>query len=311
MLLFREPGVTGEYRPSNKSFPYYVLSVFQLNNETVNVWTHIIATVLFLLRTYFYTDLLGWKHGEAITFATFGLCSTAYAVMSVIAHTCHSKSPLWHYRCFQLDYAGIGAYGLGMGILFFHTGCPESLYLPLRGYFPFIQVIPCWIFVICACIAKVNYRRPYPFQRKIWQIGSGSLQATVGGLPIIKRFWDCVWDSECTMTSLAHHTSWVWIVCVSVFFFSSHLPETLFPGKFDIVGQGHQLFHILITILTLRQFDAAYIDVIEYDMDNSRDVNVVYILSCLIIYVIGVRFIFKQLIPHVDKRIIEDLKHEH
>ena len=309
MLLFREPGVTGEYRPSDKSFRYYMLSVFQLNNETVNVWTHLIPAVYFLYKTYFYLDLLEWTH-EAVSFFAFGLCCFGYAMMSVIAHAFHSKSPAWHYWCFQLDYAGIGAYGLGMSLLFFHSGCPETLYVPLSPYYQFIQLFPCWNFVICASIAKLKYRRPYPFQRKLWQVGAGSLMGACAGLPYILRLWNCSWDTECEMTSMAHHTSWFWIVGVSAFFFSSHFPETLFPGKFDIIGQGHQLFHVLIPILSLRQLESAFIDVIEYDINNARDVSLVSIVTCIILYVIGVCIILSKLKPHVDKRIREDLKQE-
>ena len=309
MLLFREPGVTGEYRPSGMSFRYYMLSVFQLNNETVNVWTHLIPAVFFLYKTYFYLDLLEWTN-EAVSFFAFGLCCFGYAMMSVIAHAFHSKSPSWHYWCFQLDYAGIGAYGLGMSILFFHTGCPEDLYVAIRSYYQFIQLLPCWNFVICASIAKLKYRRPYPIQRKFWQVGAGSLMGACAGLPYILRLWNCWWDTDCEMTNLAHHTSWLWIVGVSVFFFSSHFPETLFPGKFNIIGQGHQLFHILIPILSLRQLESAYIDVIEYDINNARDVSIVSTASCVLMYIIGVCIIIKKLKPHVIARIQEDLKHE-
>lgn len=309
-LLFREPGVTGDYRPSNKSLCYYLLSIFQLNNETVNIWTHLIAAILFVHKTYFYINILGWNHGEVVPFLAFGLCSICYALMSVTAHTLHSKSPKWHYCCFQLDYAAIGAYGLGMAILFFHTGCPETLYMSLGRYFSFIQVFLCWIYMMCCCIAKLKYRRPYPFQRKLWQLGGGGLQSIFGGLPLLCRYWHCFWNDDCSMSSLGHHTAWIWIFSASIFFFSSHLPEILIPGKFDFIGQGHQLFHVLVTIVTLKQFDAAYIDVIEFDLDDSRDIGLFSVFSCLIVYAAGVRFIFQKLDPHIDKRIIDDLKQE-
>ena len=311
MLLYREPGVTGEYRPSNKSFGYYIFSVFQLNNETVNVWTHLIAAILFVQKSIFYINTLGWQHGEAVPFVAFGICCVGYASMSVFAHTFHSKSPRWHYICFQLDYAGIGAYALGMTTLFFYTGCPESLYMPLRPYVGFVQVLLSWIFMMCCCIAKLKYRRPYPFQRKLWQLGSGGLQGIFGSLPLIMRGWQCLTDNDCNMATVAHHTSWIWFFCASMFFFSSHLPELLFPGKFDIIGQGHQLFHVLITIVTLKQFDAAYIDVIEYDIDNNaRDISMFSIGMFMVIYAAGVKFFIEKLKSHVDRRITEDLKHE-
>ena len=311
MLLYREPGVTGEYRPANRTLGYYILSILQLNNETVNVWTHIIAVILLLQKSIFYMNTLGWQQQEAMPFLAFSVCSVAYALMSVIAHTCHSKSPRWHYLCFQLDYAGIGAYGLGLTILIFYTGCPTSLYVTLKPYFCYVQVLLSWIYMICCSIAKLKYRRPYPFQRKLWQLGSGALQGSLAGISIILRYWRCFTDSTCSMSSLAHHSSWIWFLSASLFFFSSHLPEVLFPGKFDLIGQGHQLFHVLVPIATLKQFDAAYIDMIENDIENApRDIKTFSICLCLIVYAAGVRFIIEKLKPLVDKRIIEDIKCE-
>jgi hypothetical protein len=45
---------------------------------------------------------------------------------------------------------------------------------------------------------------------------------------------------------------------LQAFFFASHLPEKLFPGKFDILGQGHQIFHVLSTVCQCAQFHAIY-----------------------------------------------------
>lgn len=53
--------------------------------------------------------------------------------------------------------------------------------------------------------------------------------------------------------SQAHaQMGWGWFVLEGVFYFSgvviyaSKVPEKLAPGRFDIVGSSHQIFHVLV-----------------------------------------------------------------
>jgi len=48
--LFREPYILSGYRPVGLSWRYYVLSLFQMHNETLNVWSHLLAGVCVALR---------------------------------------------------------------------------------------------------------------------------------------------------------------------------------------------------------------------------------------------------------------------
>ena len=48
--LFREPYILSGYRPVGLSWRCYVLSLFQMHNETLNVWSHLLAGVCVTLR---------------------------------------------------------------------------------------------------------------------------------------------------------------------------------------------------------------------------------------------------------------------
>jgi hypothetical protein len=89
----------------------------------------------------------------------------------------------------------------------------------------------------------------YPFQRKLWNLCSFGFQCTVVYSVLFARYYDCFMNK--TLSSLNHHT----IVCIcilsSIVFFSSHIPEKFFPGKFDILGQGHQIFHVFNVRMTI------------------------------------------------------------
>ena len=42
-LVYREPGIIYGYRLQHQPIKFYVKSMFQIHNETVNIWTHMIA----------------------------------------------------------------------------------------------------------------------------------------------------------------------------------------------------------------------------------------------------------------------------
>lgn len=42
----------------------------------------------------------------------------------------------------------------------------------------------------------------------------------------------------------------------SAFLYATHIPERLWPGKFDIIGQSHQIFHLTAFVCTWSQFIA-------------------------------------------------------
>lgn len=109
------------YRPSGHGLLYYLASVFQIHNETVNIWTHLLAFLLVLYRWLSLSADPSFDPAFHPVLSAFSLCCLAYTFCSTMAHTFHSKSPETHYLCFQVDYAGIGFYTLGCSIYVFHA----------------------------------------------------------------------------------------------------------------------------------------------------------------------------------------------
>lgn len=58
-LLFRERFILSGYRPAGLSWRCYVLSLFQIHNETLNVWSHLLAAVCVVMRFTIFTVLQG------------------------------------------------------------------------------------------------------------------------------------------------------------------------------------------------------------------------------------------------------------
>jgi hypothetical protein len=52
--------------------------------------------------------------------------------------------------------------------------------------------------------------------------------------------------------------------CASAFFYSFHVPERLCPGRFDLLGQSHQIFHLTSFLTTWAQLQAIKCDMNEF-----------------------------------------------
>ena len=260
--LYREPGILSGYRPPRRDVLYYVISAVQANNETVNIWTHLVGLFFILHKLISYTDGFQDTNPRLWPFIGFCVCCLLYTCISVCAHVAHSKSHLVHYTCFQLDYAGIAIYVFGGAIPIFFHGADvvtrqrfERVFLPANLLFS-------WVCFVSCCVAKLKYRRPYPFRRKLFQVIPFGLHSILTISLLAPRALRCYHDN-CDDPALAIYKHILILAMLTALTFTTHLPEKLWPGKFDYVGQGHHLFHVLSTVLSLRQCDAAYQDALS------------------------------------------------
>lgn len=264
-VVFHEPHVESGFRPIHQPWYYYLLSLFQKQNECMNSWTHLVGGIIAMGQIYkimYEFDAINdpWMYpmmAGSITMLMMYTCST-------MAHTFHNKSEQLHYTCFSIDYAGIGVYGLGSTIIHLYYCTDVSLMGSTYHHYGV------WVAVVLAvnvCIfcshSKVKYSRPYPFTRKVWQL-SGIVMVYVWLIiPIMHRILlfmqhpiNNVWDE-----SLSHHSSQVMWFMAAGFFFGSDIPQRFFPGRCDFLFHGHQIFHVCIMFTNLKQIDGMYYDI--------------------------------------------------
>lgn len=298
-VVLHEPGILARYRPINQPWRYYFCSLFQLHNETVNVWTHLIGTVVLWTVLENYSDRYDiWNSNRPLLI--FGVCAMTNNLCSSVVHLVHSKSPTVHYHAILIDYIGVAVYSFGTGIMTFYSNSDRQLYDILQNYYmPFLVVVT-WINFTCVSTAKVVCGEdPYSIKRKVLQVGSMSLQAVLVILPFAPRYWHCYGNNVCSMSSLNHLTVCIVFFALEAFFFGCHLPEKLFPGKCDIIGQGHHFFHVLVTTNQIAQLHAIVVD-FEDGMSEHCQLDIITLWSCLgvLMSAILVTFIFlRQLIP--------------
>uniref|UniRef100_A0A3Q2VEK9 Progestin and adipoQ receptor family member VIII n=1 Tax=Haplochromis burtoni TaxID=8153 RepID=A0A3Q2VEK9_HAPBU len=231
--LFREPYILSGCRPVQQDWRCYLLSLFQKHNESLNVWTHLLAGPVLLLRWWANVDTLGCTLDDvtSLPLLLFLVSSLTYLYLSAAAHLLQSHSERAHYFFF-LDYVGVACIKR-VGVIF----------LPGAAFFGWLSCTGC-------CYAKFRYRRPYPPQRKVCQLIPTGLAYVLDISPVAHRLLTVSWSQE---PSLPFHALQIACFLLSALFFSCSIPEPFFPGNCDFVGQGHQIFHVLLSLCTLSQ----------------------------------------------------------
>ncbi|KAG7255931.1 hypothetical protein CRUP_031246 [Coryphaenoides rupestris] len=269
-ILFREPYILSGYRPAGQAWRCYALSVFQQHNESLNVWTHLLAAGALLLRWGVAGAAGPWDLG-ALPMGLFAASALTYLALSVAAHLLQSRSELAHYSMFFLDYAGVAVYQYGSALgHYFYTAAPAWRAGPWGpAYLPAAALLA-WLSCATCCFAKSYFRRPYPPARRICTLIPSGLTYLLIMSPVVHRLtaawgpstaWGltAAWGPSTAETEggLRLHASHMVLFLLSVIFFSCPVPERfLSPGRCDFLGQGHQIFHVLLALCSLCQGEA-------------------------------------------------------
>lgn len=252
---FRERYVSTGYRPLNQNWTYYFLSLFQRHNETVNIWTHLLAFLVLVVRLRqlaetvdFVSDHHSWP------LLVLVVSSLSYTGFSVAAHTLGGRSELCHYAFYFLDYVGVAQYQYGSAVVHFYYAAEEKT----RGVFmPTATVLSCLSCLGC-CYGKYCNRTLPAWVRKACQVVPSALAYAWDISPVVRRLF--VWSSATNEPALIYHFGQVAFFLSCSYFFTFPALERCFPGRCDFIGQSHQVFHILLSCCTLCQIHASYLD---------------------------------------------------
>ncbi|XP_017286656.1 progestin and adipoQ receptor family member VII, a [Kryptolebias marmoratus] len=264
---FREHYICMGYRPLDQSWRYYFLSLFQRHNETINIWTHLLAFLVFLVKLReladtvdFITDPHSWP------LLVLVLSSLAYSAFSVAAHLLGGKSELCHYSFYFLDYVGVAQYQYGSAVVHFYYVVDESLYRSVCGIFmPTAAVLSCLSCLGC-CYGKYTSHSLSSWVRKLCQVVPSALAYIWDSSPVAKRLLLGSYDDP----AIAYHFGQVAFFLSCSFFFTFPLLERYHPGRCDFVGQSHQVFHVLLSCCTFCQIHASYLDYVGRSELYSR-----------------------------------------
>ncbi|XP_029977187.1 membrane progestin receptor alpha-B-like [Salarias fasciatus] len=248
---FRERYICSGYRPLHQPWRYYFLSLFRCHNETVNVWTHLLAFCVFLAKLRQISesvDFLDDRHSWPLLILI--VSSLIYSACSVAAHLLGGKSELCHYCFFFLDYVGVGQCQYGSAVVHFYYAMDETMYGYVGGAFMPVAALLCCLSCLGCCYGKHRAHSPTPaWVCKMCQVVPSALAYFWDSSPVNSRL--LAWSGDDPVK--VYYLGQVLLFLSAAFFFTFPLPQCVLPGRCDFMGHNHQIFHVLLSCCTLCQ----------------------------------------------------------
>ena len=235
------------YRKNFDKYKDCLKSIFVVTNESVNIWSHLLGSLLFVFLTFSINDFVRGIPETAfidhVVVTIFCLSFLSCLVLSTTYHIFNCQSREQAEYCFRLDLAGISVSLCG-------------IYLPSYYYsfvcFPFWRVFysgATILLIVVNILVQVMPRRLYVNKldkRRIllfvliglfgvlpafhWVVLNGGI-----GNPFVRNF-------------LPNVFLMYFITGSAFFFYITKIPEIYRPGAFDYLGASHQLWHMFILL---------------------------------------------------------------
>ncbi|XP_077363959.1 progestin and adipoQ receptor family member VII, a [Festucalex cinctus] len=256
--FFRERYVHVGYRPLHQCWRYYFLSAFRRHNETINIWTHLLAFLVLLAKMRHVAEtaeLARDRHAWPLLILI--LSALNYTVWSVAAHLLGSKSELCHYAFFFLDYVGVAQYQYGSAVVHYYYAAEEGFHRRVGGVFMPVAAFLSWLSCLGCCYGKYRNHTLPPWVRKVGQVAPSTIAYMWDISPVVHRL---LLGAAADDPALAYHLGHIAFFLGCAVFFAFPVLERCWPGGCDFLGQGHQLFHVLLSCCTMCQIHASHLD---------------------------------------------------
>ncbi|KAI4089514.1 MAG: hypothetical protein LQ344_005340 [Seirophora lacunosa] len=238
--------ITSYYRPApTNSLAKCLQSLLYLHNESVNIHSHLLGCFLFLFIGIFLYVFEGREHGversDVLVLGAFFAGAVGCLGMSAAYHcvSCHSER--WARWANRGDYVGIVGliWGSFVPSLWYGFFCERDWALRW-GYLGMISIIG----IGCAAVSVIpRFRTPQwrPFRASMFvAMGLSAVVPVLHGLKLygLRQMNDRI--------SLSWLVSQGFLYVLGAGLYAARVPERFEPGKFDVWGSSHQIFHVLI-----------------------------------------------------------------
>ncbi|KAH8704463.1 hemolysin-III related-domain-containing protein [Phaeosphaeriaceae sp. PMI808] len=222
------------YRPASNSYLTSWKSLSYLHNESVNIYTHLLGALAFLITSAILYAVLGPRYETAsredvYAFSCFFFGAMACLGMSATYHAISNHSHAVAVWGNQLDYVGI------VGLIWGDRGL-------MRRYWAMITTL-----AACTTVVSTHdkFRTPAlrPFRALMFVLmGLSAVFPVLHGIQLYG------------VAHLRNSIGLDWVVLQGVLYitgaamYAARVPEKWSPGKYDIWGSSHQIFHILVVL---------------------------------------------------------------
>nr|XP_060611376.1 membrane progestin receptor gamma [Anolis sagrei ordinatus]XP_060611377.1 membrane progestin receptor gamma [Anolis sagrei ordinatus] len=256
--VFREKGILFGYRHPKSSATDCLFSVFQMTNETMNIWTHFLPSWYFLWKLLdFVLSRDVWSDRYTWPFLAYMATCCAYPLASSVAHTFSTMSLRARHICYFCDYGALALYSLGSAVAYSAYVFPDEwIGSTFHRYYLSIAVLNTVFSTCLSCYSRLA-EAERPKLGKGMRILAFAYPYLYDSIPLFYRLY---WCQGGMIRTHCWHTILAWLTC---FLFATHLPERLAPGLFDYIGHSHQLFHICGVVGTHFQMEALSTDMMK------------------------------------------------
>ncbi|PWY92494.1 hemolysin-III channel protein Izh2 [Aspergillus heteromorphus CBS 117.55] len=232
------------YRPASASLLVSLQSLTYLHNETVNIYTHLLPSLLAVPAAGLLYRALAPRYENAtqadlVAFGCFFAGAAFCLGMSATYHTISNHSPVVARVGNAFDYVGIVGLIVGSFVpsVYFGFYCLPDLQ---RLYWTMI----CTIGLGCTLVSIFpHFRTPRwrPFRAAMF-VGMG-LSAV---FPVIHGLRLYGLEQMTRQIGLGWLLLQGFLYILGASIYAARLPERLRPGQFDLWGSSHQIFHVLV-----------------------------------------------------------------
>lgn len=258
--VFRAPFIVSGYRRPGLSFWECIRSLLRSSNETVNVWSHLLALVLFVAvnMTSLPTD-----DPFVLPLISFAVGISFVYFISSFAHLFNCMSENSHRICFFFDYAAIGFYTFAAGqALFFYSrtaGASVWAMHDSQAIFQTVSVVFSLLLTVSCCASSHPRWKDY---RAVLRVAVLVVNWLVITSPYTVRWLlhDHNTDPAYNGVSIVYFKRHIIFCGLGAAVYAARVPERLMTGVFDNFGQSHNLAHILIAMGIQQAFYTAQAD---------------------------------------------------
>lgn len=241
--------LTGYVRETN-SMLGCLKSLSYWNNESINIYTHLISAMTYFVLLLFFTEILLIPSFPSTTMTDY-IIINFYLLGAFICLMCSSC-----FHCFKqhsgphsdawskVDYMGIiGLISCSLISLLYYGYFDHVFYFKLFSVITVILASGCSVFVLSD---RFNTKNMRPLRASFFIMFAFSAL-----LPIITGFFK-FGLAEVFQRVQLRFVGWEALFYLSgAIIYGYRIPETIAPGKFDFFGSSHQIFHVLVVIGSL------------------------------------------------------------
>jgi len=217
-----------------------LISLFQIHNETVNIWTHFGGALFGVFVSFqVYSNFIqyGLVH---VFFHLFFLLGCIYGLgSSAVFHwfNCISAD---HHKCLRtLDFGGIGVVIITMSapITYYGLYCHETY---LKFFLSLIAVLS----PLLVCMPFLHSFHQNKWLRTFIFVTSSLIPCLDWAIITFHDGLDSPLQTLLFRNIVGAYLSFG----LGLFLYITRYPECLWPGAFDLLGTSHQIWHLLVLI---------------------------------------------------------------